>query len=341
MELGLSTFGETPFEHVSGNAKLAHQSMQELLAEAKLADEVGLDVFAVGEHHRPDFVVSAPEVVLAAIASVTKNIRLSSSVTVLSSTDPVRTYQNFATLDLISSGRAEIMAGRGSFIESFPLFGQDLADYNSLYAEKLNLLLDINQNEKVTWKGKHRPELKNLGVYPRAYQSSIPVWVAVGGTPASAARAGRLGLPMIMAILGSFPTGFVSFVKTWRDAAKEAGHDIEKMGLAVNSQFYIAESSDQAADEFFPTYEKLMNRVGKERGWSPITRDQYEMLRTPNGPLFVGTAQEVIDKIAYQKKLFNHTRFVAQMIKGEIEHAKILNAIRIFGEKVKPAVKDL
>ncbi|WP_337041443.1 LLM class flavin-dependent oxidoreductase [Emticicia sp. 17c] len=339
MELGISTFGEVHPDGVAGKAINAHERMQELIAEGKLADEVGLDVFAVGEHHRPDFIISAPEVALAAIAAVTKNIRLSSSVTVLSSADPVRVFQNFATLDLLSNGRAEILAGRGSFIESFPLFGYDLQDYNELFIEKLDLLVKINQSEVVSWKGKFRAPIHNLGVYPRPYQESLPIWLAVGGTPGSAIRAGKMNLPMTLAILGGRPSQYVSFVNLYKQSYKEAGHDPAKFQLGINSQFYIAETSQQAQNEFWPSYEKLMNRVGKERGWSPITREQFEYSCLPDGPLFVGSPQQVIDKILYQSELFNHTRFLAQMVKGSIPHEKILKTIELFGTKVAPEVK--
>lgn len=339
MELGISTFGEVAPEGVSGNALQSNIRMQELLAEAKLADEIGLDVFAVGEHHRPDFIISAPEVALGAIAAVTKHIKLSSSVTVLSSADPVRTFQNFATVDLLSNGRAEIMAGRGSFIESFPLFGYNLNDYDALFEEHLDLLVKINKSEVISWSGKHRPSIKNLGVYPRPLQAALPIWLAVGGTPESAIRAGTMNLPMTLAILGGKPAQYVPFVNLYRQAAKEAGHNMDALQLAINSQFYVADDSQTAADEFYPTYEILMNRVGKERGWSPMTRQQFEYLRLPEGPLFVGSVQQVIDKILYQYKLFKHTRFLAQMVKGTVPHEKIMHAIELFGTQVAPAVR--
>lgn len=340
MELGISTFGEVEPEGVPGNAAGSYRRMQELIAEAKLADALGLDVFAVGEHHRPDFIVAAPEVVLGAIAAVTQKIRLSSSVTVISSADPVRTFEQFATVDLLSGGRVEIMAGRGSFTESFPLFGYSLSDYDALFEEKLDMLMQINQSEIISWKGRFRPPLFNRGVYPRPYQPAIPIWIAVGGTPASAVRAGKLNLPLTLAILGAKPAQYVSYIDLYRQSALEAGHDPSRLQLAVNSQFYISGNSDQAADEFFPTYERLMNRVGNERGWSPITREQFEYMRMPDGPLFVGSVQEIIDKILYQHKLFKHTRFLAQLVKGYIEQDKILRAIELFGTKVAPVVKD-
>lgn len=340
MELGISTFGEVPVAHISGNATGAQQRIEELIKEAVLADEVGLDVFALGEHHRPDYVISSPEVALAAVAAVTKRIKLSSAVTVLSSADPVRVFQNFATLDLISKGRAEIMAGRGSFIESFPLFGYNLDDYNELFSEKLQLLLNINNNEIVTSQGLHRPSIEGLGVYPRPYQDKLPIWIAVGGTPQSVVRAGSLNLPLTIAILGGDPANFAQLTNLYRQAATRAGHDPNQLQLAINQHTYIADSSEQAADEFWPTYSKLMNKVGKERGWSPITREQYEYMRMPNGSLMVGSAEEVADKIIAEYQYFKNTRFLAQTIAGDIPHEKLLRSIELFGKVVAPRVRE-
>jgi probable LLM family oxidoreductase len=340
MELGISTFGEIPIEHVSGGAAHAQQRIGELMREAALADEVGLDVFALGEHHRPDYVISAPEVALAAIAAITKRIKLSSSVTVLSSADPVRVFQNFATLDLISKGRAEIMAGRGSFTESFPLFGYDLHDYDSLFTEKLELLMKINNEEAVTWQGRHRASLSNAGIYPRPYQQRLPIWLAVGGTPASVVRAGTLNLPLTIAILGGAPSHFLQLVKLYRDSAAKAGHDADKLQFALNQHTYIADSSGQAADEFWPTYGKMMNRIGRERGWAAITREQFEYMRSPHGSLLVGSAQEVADKIIREYQVFRNTRFLAQTIAGDIPHDKLLHSIRLFGTRVAKMVRE-
>jgi len=341
MELGISTFGEITPDHTAGKAVNAHRRAQELLAEAKLADEIGLDVYALGEHHRSDYFISAPEVMLAAVAAVTKRIRLTSAVTVLSSADPVRTFQNFATLDLISNGRAEIMAGRGSFIESFPLFGYDLQHYDELFTEHLELLLKINASEKVTSRGKHRASINSLGVYPRPYQEKLPIWLAVGGTPASMVRAGTLNLPVTVAILGSAPEHFVSLVKLYRDSAKKAGHDETKLQLAMNCHMHIAESSQQASDEFWPTYEKLMTKIGKERGWGKLTREQFEWMRSPKGPLLVGSPEEVVEKIIYQHGLFNHTRFLAQTIAGpDLSHEQQLRSIKLFGTQVAPVIRE-
>lgn len=338
MEIGISTFGEIHADKGIGNASNAHRRMHQLIAEAKLADETGLDVYALGEHHRPDFMISSPEVALAAIAPVTKNIRLSSAVTVLSSADPVRTYQNFATLDLISDGRAEIMAGRGSFIESFPLFGYDLNDYDELFTEKLDLLLHINNNETINWKGVHRADITNLGVYPRPYQPKLPIWIAVGGTPASVVRAGSLGLPLTIAMLGGSPAQFKPLVDLYRSSAAKNGYN--DLPLAMNAHFHISDDSRQAADEHWPSYEKMMNRIGRERGWSPITRQYYEMLRSPEGPLLVGSPQEVADKIIAQHKLFGNSRYLLHSVAGDIQHDKVLRGIELLGTKVAPLVKQ-
>jgi probable LLM family oxidoreductase len=338
MELGISTFGEITPDGLAGKAVNAHKRVQELLEEVKLADEVGLDVYAFGEHHRPDFVISAPEIMMAAAASITKNIHLSSSVTVLSSADPVRTFQNFATVDLISGGRSEMVAGRGSFIESYPLFGYDLDDYDDLFTEKLEMLLDINKHEILNWKGKFRAPVVNQGVYPRPLQESIPIWIGVGGTPASAKRAGRLNLPLIIAILGSAPKHFIPFVELYRESAEKAGHDVSKLQLAISSQFFVADDMAKAVNDFYPSYEVLMNRVGKDRGWSPMNRESFEYLRK-DGPLVVGDVQYVADKILGQYELFKNTRFVAQLVTGRTPHKDILKAIEIYGTRVAPIVR--
>ncbi|SNR45682.1 LLM class flavin-dependent oxidoreductase [Hymenobacter mucosus] len=339
MELGISSFGEVAPAHVAGRDQAAATRMQELLAMAKLADEVGLDVLALGEHHRPDFIISSPEVILGAAAAVTKRIRLSSAVTVLSSADPVRTFQNFATVDLISGGRAEILAGRGSFIESFPLFGYNLQDYDALFVEKLNLLLKVNSEEVINWQGKHRPSIAGKGVYPRPVQDKLPVWIGVGGTPASVVRAAQLGLPLTIAILGGAPAQYVSFTDLYRQTYGQAGHDAAQLQLAINCHFHVAETAKQAADEFFPPYSQLMNRIGRERGWSPMSRRQFDYLCGPEGPLLVGSPQDIIDKLLYQKRLFNNTRFLAQLVIEGISHQSVLRAIELFGQEVAPAVR--
>jgi probable LLM family oxidoreductase len=333
MELGIYTFAELP----DGPDADPAARLRDLLEEAELADQLGLDVFGVGEHHRPDFAVSAPAVVLAAIAQRTTQIRLTSAVTVLSSDDPVRVVEQFATLDLLSGGRAEIMAGRGSFIESFPLFGYDLDDYDSLFAEKLELLLRLREEERVTWSGKHRPPLDGIAVYPRP-QREIPVWVAVGGNPDSAARAGLLGLPMALAIIGGMPERFAPFAEIHRRAALQAGHD-PAPALSINSHGYIAETSQQALDDSFPAVAAMMNRIGRERGWTPMLRQDYDAAATRRGANFVGSPQQVIEKILFQHEIFGHDRFLVQFSVGTLPHAKIMRSIELFGTEVAPAVR--
>ncbi|HEY3403152.1 MAG TPA: LLM class flavin-dependent oxidoreductase [Ohtaekwangia sp.] len=335
MELGISTFVETP-DTVTVSAQ---QRMADLLEEVELADQLGLDVVAIGEHHRHDYLVSSPAVVLGAAAARTKKVKLSSAVTVLSSDDPVRVFQQFATVDLLSGGRAEIMAGRGSFIESFPLFGYDLKDYDELFSEKLGLLIKLNEKERVTWNGKHRPAINNLGVYPRPAHNHLPIWVAIGGTPKSVERAARLGLPMMLAIIGGAPDRFAPYVKYYRETAEAAGHSLNSLQVGINSHTYIAETSQKASDEFFPGYFKMMSRIGIERGWPPMDRSHYEDLRSPHGSLLVGSPQQVIDKILYEYELFKHTRFLAQITIGHMEHAKVMKSIELFGNEVAPAIR--
>jgi probable LLM family oxidoreductase len=335
MEIGAFSFGEVP----DGTAGSAAQRLRDLIEEIELADQVGLDVFGVGEHHRPDFAVSAPAVVLAAAAARTRRIRLTSAVTVLSSDDPVRVFQDFATLDLLSGGRAEIMAGRGSFIESFPLFGYDLEDYDSLFAEKLDLLLALRRAERVSSAGRHRAALDNLGVYPRPAQDPLPVWIAVGGTPQSVVRAATLGLPMALAIIGGAPERFVPLVELYREAAARAVYDPAQLAVSINSHTYIADSAAQARDEFFGPYATVMNRIGRERGWSPMTRVQFDALCSPRGALLVGSPQEVIEKILFEHQLFGHQRFLAQISVGPMPHARVLRAIELLGTVVAPAVR--
>jgi probable LLM family oxidoreductase len=339
MELGITTFGEVTPDPNSGRTISAAERLRNLIEEIELADQVGLEVFAVGEHHRPDFVVSAPAVVLAAAAERTKTIRLASAVTVLSSDDPVRVYQDFATLDLLSGGRAEIMAGRGSFLESFPLFGNDLEDYDTLFIEKLDLLLKIRESERVTWSGKHRPAIDDRGVYPRALQEPLPVWIAVGGTPQSAVRAGTLGLPMTIAIIGGMPERFRPFVDLYRDAGKRAGHDPAKLKLAINSHGYVGENSKEIADEYYRPYVGAMNRIGRERGWGAMDRSHYEELRAPRGALHVGSPQELIDKILFEHELFANDRFLLHISVGTLPHDRVMKAIELFGTKVAPVVR--
>ena len=333
MELGLYTFADV------GPGSDPARRMRELVEEIELADAVGLDVFGVGEHHRPDYAVSSPAVALAAAATRTENIRLSSAVTVLSSDDPVRVFQDFATLDLISGGRAEIMAGRGSFIESFPLFGYDLGDYDELFAEKLDLLLKLRASERVTWSGRHRAPLENVGVYPRPVQEPLPVWIAVGGTPQSVVRAAILGLPLAIAIIGGQPENFAPLARLYRQAANEAGHDAERLPISINSHAYVAETSQRASDEFFPAYAAMMNRIGRERGWGPMGRRQFEAGRSPRGALLVGSPGEVVEKILYEHEPFGNERFMAQISVGTLPYDRVMRAIELFGTEVAPAVR--
>ena len=339
MEIGISTFVENMPDPETGKLLSPEQRMENLLEEISLSDQLGLDVFAVGEHHRPDFIVSSPAVVLAAAAVKTKNIRLSSAVTVLSSDDPVRVFQDFAHVDLLSKGRAEIMAGRGSFIESFPLFGNDLKDYDALFAEKLELLIRLNKSEKVSWNGKHRPSIDNRGVYPRPSQSELPVWVAVGGTPESVVRAANYGLPMALAIIGGMPERFVPFTELYKDTYTKAGHDAAKFQLAINSHGYIADDSQRAADDFYDPYAYVMSKIGRERGWPPMDRQHYEMMRSKEGALLVGSPQQVIDKILYEYELFGNTRFLLHISVGTLPHDKVMRAIELLGTIVAPAVR--
>jgi probable LLM family oxidoreductase len=339
MEIGIYSFGERTPDPQTGQVIDAGQRMRDLLEEIELADQVGLDVFGVGEHHRADYMVSSPAVVLAAAAARTTRIRLTSAVTVLSSDDPVRVFQDFATLDLLSNGRAEIMAGRGSFIESFPLFGYDLDDYDALFAEKLDLLLALRDHERVTWSGRFRPPLTDLAVHPRPIQSPLPVWIAVGGTPQSVVRAATLGLPMALAIIGGAPERFVPMVELYREAASRAGHDPVTLPVSINSHGYIADDSRQAAEEAWPPYADTMGRIGRERGWPPPTRQRFDAERSRRGALLVGSPQEVIDKILFQHELFSHQRFLLQMSVGTMPHAKIMRSIELFGTEVAPVVR--
>lgn len=332
MQLGIYTF----VERSAGIP--AERRMRELMAEIELADQVGLDVFGVGEHHRPDYIVSAPAVVLAAASQRSTRIRLTSAVSVLSSDDPVRVFQEFSTVDLLSGGRAEIMAGRGSFIESYPLFGYDLNDYDALFAEKLDLLLKLRESEHISWSGRHRAPLNGQGVYPRPVQARLPVWIAVGGTPQSAVRAGTLGLPMALAIIGGLPERFDTFVSLYRQAGRRAGHDRSVLKLGINSHGFIADTSQEAADQFFGPMSEVMNRIGAERGWPPHSRQDYDAARHLRGHLFVGSPQAIVDKILFQHEIFHHDRFLLQST-GVIPHAQMLRSIELFGTRVAAEVR--
>ncbi|MFN8372007.1 MAG: LLM class flavin-dependent oxidoreductase [Anaerolineae bacterium] len=338
-ELGLYTFVDTLPDPATGTSRSPAEHIRNLLEMVELADQVGLDVFAIGEHHREEFLASSPAVLLGAAAARSKSIRLSTAVTVLSSDDPVRVFQDFATIDLISNGRAEIMAGRGSFIESFPLFGYDLNDYNDLFSEKLDLLLKLRESEKITWAGSMRSPLDNLGVYPRPVQQLLPVWIAVGGTPESVVRAAAYGVPMALAIIGGMPERFAPFYHLYREASKEAGHDPTRIPLSINSHGFIADTAQEAVDAYYPTAAVMMGRIGRERGWTPASRQQMEAGRTLRGADFVGTPDEVIEKILFQHQIFNHQRFMIYMGYNTIEHKKMMRAIELFGTKVAPAVR--
>ena len=338
LELGLYTFVEnTP--NAAGETLAPAQRMANLLEEAALADELGLEVFGIGEHHRDDYLVSTPAVVLSAIAARTKRIRLTSAVTVLSSDDPVRVFQEFAMLDLISNGRAEIMAGRGSFIESFPLFGYDLQNYDALFSEKLEMLLEIRRNPRVSWEGRFRAPLKDQLIYPQPVQDPLPVWVAIGGTPQSVVRAESLGLPMALAIIGGSPARFVPYVDLYRETWEKAGHDAAKIQVSINSHGFIADTTAAAAEAAFPPYMHQMGKIGRERGWPPPTRHQFDAERSPQGAVLIGDPNAIAEKILWEHELFGMTRFLLQFSVGTMPHKEMLHAIELFGTKVAPAVK--
>ncbi len=340
MELGIYSFADVTEDPATGEAITPRERLRNLLEEIELADQVGLDVYGLGEHHRPDYASSAPAVVLAAAASRTSRIRLTSAVTVLSSDDPVRVFQQFSTLDLLSSGRAEIMAGRGSFIESFPLFGFDLKDYDELFTEKLDLLLKLRDGERVTWSGKHRPALTDQVVYPRPYQDRLPVWLAIGGTPQSAIRGGTLGLPLAVAIIGGVAKNMAPLVDLYRDAGRRSGHDPARLPVAINSHGYVADTMEQAIEESFLPHKATMDRIGRERGWPPLTRARYEAGATLQGALVAGSPEDVAAKILYQHELFGHQRFLMQISVGTMPHDKVLRSIELLGTRVAPIVRD-
>lgn len=344
MELGVYSFVERTPDPESGLTVGPAERLRDLIEEIELADQVGLDVFGVGEHHRPEYVASAPAVVLAAAAMKTRRIRLTSAVTVLSSDDPVRVFQDFATLDLLSGGRAEIMAGRGSFVESFPLFGYDLADYDALFGEKLGLLLELRDGERVSWAGRHRAPLTDAAVFPRPAQARLPVWVAVGGTPQSVVRAGTLGLPMALAIIGGSPEHFAPLVALYREAAARNGHDVDhgaaSLPVGINAHGFVADTSRQAADQAYPAHAQAMNALGRERGWAPMTRAQFDAASGPRGALFVGDPEQVAEKILFQHGLFHHRRFLLQLSVGTLPHARVMRAIELLGTRVAPLVRQ-
>ncbi len=339
MELGIGMFGDNHYNE-QGKALSAGTRLGELIEEVKLMDEVGIDFFGIGEHHRPDYAVSVPEVVLAAAASVTKRIKLGSAVTVLSSSDPVRIYQGFATLDHLSNGRAELMAGRGSFIESFPLYGYNLNDYDALFDEKLQLLLKINKENPVTWKGKYRAPLQDQLVLPRAVNDYLNIWVAVGGTPESVVRAARLGLPVMFAIIGGNPAQFKPLFQYYKELYEHFKHDMAAFQVGVHMHSLFGHDSKQTADAYYPVYSAQMNRVGASRGWPPFTRDQFEFGRGKDGAYLIGDANEAIEKILQMHEMFGLTRFSAHMDVGGPSHSLLMKSIEIYGTKILPKVKE-
>lgn len=339
MEIGIDSFASAM--EANGIVVAANRAkiMADLLERIEQADKSSLDVFGIGEHHRKEFLDSAPSIILAAAAARTKRIRLTSAVTVLSAADPVRVFQNFATLDLVSQGRAEMVVGRGSFIESFPLFGLNLNDYDALFSEKLELLLTIRQNEVVNWSGKFRPALKNQAIYPRPIQNPIPIWLGVGGTPESFIRAGLLGLPLMVAIIGGETHRFKPLVDLYREAGKEAGHPPEKLIVGLHSLGYVADTTEEAVQDYYPGYAETFTRIGKERGWPPVTRASFDAQRGPLGAYAVGNPKEVAEKIIrHSKALGGISRFSFQMDNAGLSHEKLLRAIELIGEKVKPMV---
>jgi len=338
MELGLYTFADVD-PNAPDKAEAAARRAEELMQEIELADQVGLDVFGLGEHHRPDYMASSPATLLAAAAVKTSRIRLTSAVSVLSSDDPVRVFQQFATVDLLSKGRAEIMAGRGSFIESFPLFGYDLDDYDKLFDEKLGLLLKLRESETVTWSGETRAPIQGLPVYPRPLQDPLPLWIAVGGTPNSVARAAYYGLPLALAIIGGEPRRFAPLFELYRETARRVGRDPAKLKTSINVHGFVGETTEEAAETFFAPQAAVMNRIGRERGFSPMTRGHYDAQRRPHGAIFVGGPQEMADKIVAHHRIFGNDRFLLQMAIGLMPHRELMRAIEIFGTKVAPLVR--
>ena len=340
MKIGIDSFAAIIKDPETGTSIPPSERLRDLLEEIDLADQVGLDVFGIGEHHRSEFLDSAPTIILAAAAGRTKNIRLSSAVTVLSAADPVRVFQEFATLDLISNGRAEIVAGRGSFTEAYPLFGLKLQDYEDLFVEKLDLLLKIRDNPQVKWSGKHRPALNGQGIYPRPVQERMPIWLGVGGTPESFARAGYLGLPLMVAIIGGQQHRFRPLIDLYREAGAHAGHAPEKLKVGLHMFGFLGETSQQAADDFYPSYSTMFTQIGRERGWAPTTREQFDFTRGPKGAYLIGDAESVVEKVLYTNEALGGVdRLDFQMTAASMPHAKMLKAIEILGNKVAPAVR--
>jgi len=343
MEIGIDSFAAVISEP-GGRAMPAAERVANLLEEIEVADQVGLDSFGIGEHHREGFLDSAPVVLLAAAAARTKRIKLNSAVTVLSAADPVRVFQEFATLDLVSQGRAEMVVGRGSFGEAYPLFGMKFEDYNSLFEEKLDLLLELRENEHVEWSGRHRPALTGQGVYPRPYprpsQEKMPIWIGVGGTPASFARAGALGLPLMVAIIGGEPHRFGPLIELYREAGRRAGVAASELKVGLHQFGYVGETSQGASDEFWPGHERMFTHIGKERGWPPTTRANFEATRGKTGAYLIGTAEEIVEKILRENEVLGGlARITFQMTNVALEHGKMLKSIEMLGTKVAPMVR--
>jgi probable LLM family oxidoreductase len=340
MQIGIDSFAALVRDPVTGHTVTAQERIIHLLEEIELADQVGLDQFGLGEHHRVEYLDSAPAIILAAAAARTTNIRLTSAVTVLSAADPVRVFQNFATLDLISNGRAEMIVGRGSFIEAFPLFGLKLEDYDDLFAEKLDLLLTLRESTNVHWSGKHRAPLTGQGVYPRPLQNPLPIWLGVGGTPQSFVRAGVLGLPLMVAIIGGEPHRFRPLIDLYREAGKRAGHSPERLKVGIHALGYVADTDQKASDEFFPGYAEAFTKIGQERGWPPVTRSQFEALRRPTGALLVSDPETVAAKLLQMNEaLGGISRISFQMSVAALAHDKLMHAIELLGTKVAPIIR--
>lgn len=338
MELGIGMFGDLHIDK-NGNPQPTAQRLQELIEEIKLMDELGLDFYGIGEHHRPDYAISVPEIILAAAATVTKKIKLGSAVSVLSSADPVKLYQSFATIDLLTNGRAELVAGRGSFIESYPLYGYNLEDYDALFEEKLELLLKINNNERITWNGKFRAALNNQLILPRAVNNHMNIWIAVGGTPESVVRAATHGLPVIFAIIGGNPAHFRPLFDYYKEVYRSFNHDIQKMQVAVHMHAFFGEDGERTAAEYYPVYSGQMNRIGQSRGWPAYQPQQYAAGRGPQGHLLIGDANQAIDKILQLQEMFGLTRFSAHMDVGGPSHASLMKSIELYGTTIAPAVR--
>ena len=339
MEIGIDSFAAAKFSNNSANEISSADAIANLLERIEHADRVGLDVFGIGEHHRKEFLDSAPAIILAAAAARTKKIKLTSAVTVLSAADPVRVFQNFATLDLISRGRAEMVVGRGSFTESFPLFGLNINDYDELFAEKLELLLKIRDNEFVTWSGEFRAALKNQPIYPRPLQNPLPIWIGVGGTPASFARAGALGLPLMVAIIGGETHRFRPLIDLYREAGKRAGHAPEKLKVGLHSLGYVANTRQEAIDDFYPGYAEVFTRIGKERGWQPVTRAHFDSQIGARGALLVGDPEEIAERIIrHSEALGGISRISFQMDNAALPQEKLLQSIELIGKRVAPLV---